>query len=553
MDVRILLILAGAFLVRIWGIAFGLPFLYHADEPNVVNRALAYASGDFNPHYFKIPPLVSYLLAGFYGVYYLVARAVGWLKGTADFEILFFQDPTSFYLLGRVVLGATFGMLAVFCLYRLIRKHFSGERALLASCFLAFNFLHVRDSHYIYLDIPLQLALLLSFFPIFKILERNEWKDYISFGVLLGAAVATKYNGVFIVLPFLAASGIKKKIKFTNLAVAGSVALVSFLILNPFSLLDFKSFWRDFIAMREFLGAQPGTHHFLYSLQGSLGWPLLILSMAGMGRAIFSRNPKSLLFSIFVLSYYLVLCLRSQPYDRYVLPLIPFLCFFSADLLCSLQDRLNWKKSVLWLIAFIVLIPMLTRIYLSNRIFIQPDVRNEARLWVESNVSDGTKVALDTPFFMPRLRPAVYQLEEKHIEIENSNPLDRTRLRKIDRLLEEARRNPEHRYELYFLRDRPNDEFLLAKPSLPYEWEELRKQGIEYVIVSKINEANPPAFFYQALRQKAEQVARFSPYKDSSIDQALDRQPLTGGPFLWKELIARNRNGQIIEVYRLKG
>ena len=55
-------ILALAFLVRIVGIQFGLPNLYHADEPIIVNHAMAYGTGDFNPHFFKIPPLVSYLL-----------------------------------------------------------------------------------------------------------------------------------------------------------------------------------------------------------------------------------------------------------------------------------------------------------------------------------------------------------------------------------------------------------------------------------------------------------------------------------------------------------
>ena len=51
-----------AFILRVWGIQFGLPDLYYADEPIVVNHALAYSSGDFNPHFFKIPPLMSYLL-----------------------------------------------------------------------------------------------------------------------------------------------------------------------------------------------------------------------------------------------------------------------------------------------------------------------------------------------------------------------------------------------------------------------------------------------------------------------------------------------------------
>ena len=67
-------ILLLALALRITGIQFGLPHLYHADEPIVVNHALAYGAGDLNPHFFKIPPLVSYLLFVVYGAAYLIGR-----------------------------------------------------------------------------------------------------------------------------------------------------------------------------------------------------------------------------------------------------------------------------------------------------------------------------------------------------------------------------------------------------------------------------------------------------------------------------------------------
>ena len=70
-------ILAVAVFLRVWAVNFGLPFLYHADEPIVVNHALAFSTGDLNPHFFKIPPLVSYLLFVCYGIYYVLGRGTG--------------------------------------------------------------------------------------------------------------------------------------------------------------------------------------------------------------------------------------------------------------------------------------------------------------------------------------------------------------------------------------------------------------------------------------------------------------------------------------------
>ena len=87
-------IVALAFILRTWGVSFG---LYHADEPIVVNHALAYASGDLNPHFFKIPPLTSYVLFGTYGIFFLVGKIFSIFTSIADFERLFFQNPLVFY------------------------------------------------------------------------------------------------------------------------------------------------------------------------------------------------------------------------------------------------------------------------------------------------------------------------------------------------------------------------------------------------------------------------------------------------------------------------
>jgi len=73
------------FFLRVWGLDFGLPQLVHADEPIVVNHALAFGLGDFNPHFFNIPPLTSYLLFFATGVFYVV----GWIQGI-------FSDPQAF-------------------------------------------------------------------------------------------------------------------------------------------------------------------------------------------------------------------------------------------------------------------------------------------------------------------------------------------------------------------------------------------------------------------------------------------------------------------------
>ena len=114
-------ILALAFGLRLCGIGFGLPHLFHQDEPIIVNHAMAYGGGDFNPHFFKIPPLTSYLLFFLYGLYYgLTAVTQG--VSPEGFAVLFFCDPSVFYLIARIVFGAILGTASVYLLFRLTKK-----------------------------------------------------------------------------------------------------------------------------------------------------------------------------------------------------------------------------------------------------------------------------------------------------------------------------------------------------------------------------------------------------------------------------------------------
>ena len=51
----ILIVLIIAFVIRLWGINFGLPYIYSPDEPCYTNRTINFFTGDFNPHWFGHP------------------------------------------------------------------------------------------------------------------------------------------------------------------------------------------------------------------------------------------------------------------------------------------------------------------------------------------------------------------------------------------------------------------------------------------------------------------------------------------------------------------
>ncbi|HLD50358.1 MAG TPA: glycosyltransferase family 39 protein, partial [bacterium] len=335
----LLTVLLLGFLLRLTACGFGLPNLYHADEPVVVNHAMAYGAGDLNPHFFKIPPLISYLLFGVYGLFYVLGHLAGAFKNLQAFEFLFYSDPSLFYLAARFIFGVLAGTLTIFMFYRLVARHFSPRAAILGAAFLAVNFLHVRDSHYIYADIPLLLVMISAFFVFFRTLERSAFKLDLGCGAMLGLAAAVKYNGAALLIPYgfilWKAGGVKKMV--TSGLPAALAALGVFALLNPFAFLDFHFFQSELRQQALSNTGVPWLHHLRYSLTEAAGIPLLLFAFGGMVKIFSPFNVKKASFALFALAYYGVLVLAGQPYDRYVLPLIPFLIFFAADFIVGIQ------------------------------------------------------------------------------------------------------------------------------------------------------------------------------------------------------------------------
>ena len=341
-------------MLRLGGIQFGLPYLYHADEPIVVNHALAYGAGDLNPHFFKVPPLISYLLFLIYGLAYVVGRGAGFFKHVSDFENLFFRDPTFFYLTARIFFGAVLGTVSVYVLYRLIRRHFSEAHALVSAFFLAVAFLHVRDSHFIYADIPLVLVLIGAFFIFLALAEgRPGWKVHLAAGALIGLATGIKYNGILVSIPYLAATlfGNERKKWLAHGMVAAGGAFFVYTLTNPFTWMDSAAFHKEISMQASASGKTGFLHHLIYSLNGGIGPRLLAAGLGGMAASLIQKEKKRRVIASFVIGYYLLLVFRSQPYDRYVLPLIPFILFFAADFLIRVSKSVlkGSRVSLSWL------------------------------------------------------------------------------------------------------------------------------------------------------------------------------------------------------------
>ena len=557
--IAIFLILLLAFLLRFWGISFGLPSTYHADEPIIVNHALAYGTFDFHPHFFRVPPFSSYLLFIVYGGYFLFGKIFGFFPSVKYFEYFFYENPTSFYLLGRLFLGVIPGTLSVYLLYQFVRNHFSKNVAFLSALLFAVCFLPVRDSHYIYCDIPLMVALIIAWKILWKVMDQPQNKVlHFWFGALAGICCAIKYNGGAIILPYFFVSFYLaqpcSKIFISWIFMFAGMFLF-YTLLNPFSFLDFHFFIKEIIAESyAHKEGVPWAHHYVYSLKEGLGPPLWICSSLAMVVSFFKKNLKLNALGFFTASYYLILIYGGQSYERYVLPILPSALIITADAFEDLRKKSRKLKSLWLLVLTLLILPSLFQSIRFDQVISEKDTRTLAKEWIEKNISYGTSIAFNHHFFAPRLNHSPEQLKEKENKIRQNEGDSATRLRKIVFLQKSIQDKKLPFYELNFLTENSSgeDKFTFSGPFLPYAIKSIEDKKISYVVVSYLNDQDPHEAFKKELAQKAVLEATFSPYHDPSIKMPVDSQILTGGPFSWKDLWARSRNGYTIEIYRLK-
>ncbi|HRK62389.1 MAG TPA: hypothetical protein PLY88_07580 [Candidatus Omnitrophota bacterium] len=547
-SVLILLLAAG---LRLWGIQFGLPDLFHADEPVVVNHALYYGTGDFNPHFFNIPPLTSYLLFAVYGAFFLAGKIIGYWSSAQQFADFFFTDPTSFYLLGRIMLGVVPAVLSVWCLMLWMKKeNFAAGWKYAGGVLFAVCFVHVSDAHYIYADMPLVLVSILFFLNL-RMDEFKKYSGHLRAGALIGLAATLKYNGIFLALPYIwfFLRMRPAPVFFLKYSVVAAIASVLvFIALNPYSVLDFHFFIQELKEQSAANQGVPFLHHLTYSLAEGMSWPLVILGVIGSVCAFLSRDIKREAVALFCIFYYLVLWQKGQPYGRYILPLVPFLIFLAINAAVLFSERWRRAQPIFIFLLSVVLILNLAKSLRFDWIMSRPDTRTLAKKWIEKNIPAGSRIALDGTSFTPRLSFSCEQLEEKRSELAKRNESFKSaNAQRLQAKLRECQTQPG--YSLYFMVDNPgSNPFLFASSEIQPDLDALTRHAVQYAVV--VFDENLRA----ELQQTGQLIMSWNPYAGISKGAwDLDPQIITGGPFTWADLLARRANGYRIELYALDG
>lgn len=551
---KLLLLSAAAFLIRIIGTSFG---TYHPDEHLVVNHTMAFGTGDLNPHMFYFPSLFLYLVFLIYGIFYVFGHALGVFQNTENFLSFYLSSPQTFYMLGRFV-SVIFGTLSVAALYALGKEYKNSRTGLLAALFLTVNFLHSRDSHFAVMDVTLTFFSILSFYFLFRYWNEGRMRFFAAAVFTAGVASAVKYNAFILVLPIVMVYGFKRS-ETRDWGSAGGAILslfrdaflwagvmgLAFFMFSPYVLLDFNSAL-DFISRlyRINLGFKVGWLNHLGMLFYSLDAPLFVLSLLGFVTLFFRRRKKDLVLGVFFAIYYGMITRAGQPFERYVLLLVPVSILWAASFLDGLASR----RTVI-LLATLVTLSLLPKTLYSDWLFLQKDTRTQAKEWMQKNIPNGVVVVLDDPGQCPKLAASKSQIEDKLRNLKGSDRLSGVKKRRLEKLLTlEPYLTPS--YNLFFLKEDPGESlYQMLGPFVAYDPEKLREIDAQILVTSdKSVEANAD-FYERFLAEGGQLLAVFDPRRDSRKPMsAADWTYLPIDRFFWNAA----RPGPLVMIYKVK-
>ena len=188
----------------------------------------------------------------------------------------------------------------------------------LAAATLAVAFLHVRDSHFAMLDIPLALAITAGLYVAYRTIFLSGRRPLLLNGVSLGIATSLKYNGAILFLAMAAAQWLRTRADHSPLIRAalrlggiGVIGVATLAITSPFLVLDPGLTQHGLGYIVQHLGTATAPAIGWVELAAGLWFgidPVLVLMGAiGVAYGAWRRQPADWILLGFLLPYYLLI------------------------------------------------------------------------------------------------------------------------------------------------------------------------------------------------------------------------------------------------------
>ncbi|CAG0932060.1 hypothetical protein TFLX_02435 [Thermoflexales bacterium] len=418
----VLALTSAAFLLRLWGIGFGLPQAYHIDEHFYYPHAWSLGQGQLIlPDQAHGPSLyLGLLLIGqkiMQALFFpgLSAEQFGALRDTNPWP----------YLLSARIISALLGALTIPIVYLLAKRFRDPRVGLIAAALLTVLFFHVRDSHFGVPDALTTLFAAATAWMSVRAYQTRRPRDLVWAGLCAGLAAGAKYTTVIvasavIVAALLTGTTWRQRLKLSAVAALGT--LLGFIIGYPNLLLNPAIFIKDiaFLFVRVGEGFEgwrivPDNSAIFYldTLLWGIGLPAIILTGLGLVTTLARRRAEDLILISFPVFYFVIMSLSQGHFGRYLLPLLPMTIVLIAEAGWRVVPelirrlRLSFARKVAQPIGLVVLLFVFVPNALTSLrldwVLAQADTRNLAKHWIESTIEAGSRLAVEWPYHTPPL------------------------------------------------------------------------------------------------------------------------------------------------------
>jgi hypothetical protein len=323
-----------AFALRFVFLNWGLPYIYHPDEPGnlaIIHRMIA--ESDFNPRWFNYPSFLFYInLPRQYVVKWLHGSLLPWAMQSMGNG--FTEQPEAFQAARATTLLFGLAILPVLIVWaRTLSVGMAGLFVL--GALFCLNPLLLRHSTFISPDVFAAFFTTSTLLASSLIVLRGDRWTYIAAGVAAGLAASSKYNAGLVAVAISAAHVARYGFtlaKLRPLVLAAATTVLVFLLSSPFIALHPRQAAHG-ILFHVILYQRGHAGHEGHSLATNSMWMFDNFGYAGLLAiaACFSPRVRALLPTvIFVIAYFLLLVMQYVRFDRNLLPLVPAIVLLVA-------------------------------------------------------------------------------------------------------------------------------------------------------------------------------------------------------------------------------
>lgn len=337
------------------------------------------------------------------------------------------MDMNKAYIGGARAISAIFDTGTIVFIFLAAALLFGNAVALFASALLAFTALHIHASHFFTVDTFVTFFIAGGFYFAARIYKYGKLSDYILAAVFYGAALASKtaalpFAAVILtahIFRFLAIKGQTRAAKaeraesWVKLGWVAAITFAAFFIFMPHAILDFGKFTQDQRYQSHILvtgkGDVPYNRQYIDTMKWGYYIKNLVLYTMGIpyGAAAFIafglylfllakrlREGKGMQWELLILfawmlPYFLIVGNSFAKFNRYMLPLTPFLAILAAKLLVDAGVWLKNKKLALGLSVLVIGGAAFYGLAFMN-IYKQSHTWIESSRWIYANVPQMT-------------------------------------------------------------------------------------------------------------------------------------------------------------------